>query len=55
VGHTKVRCKEPLEEEEAGGDSGNYGGGDNYGAAGFENHGNGGYDGFASAPTGDGW
>jgi hypothetical protein len=56
VGHTKVRCKEPLAEEDAGVDFGNNGGGDNFGGGGFENHGNSGYDDFASAPAGgDGW
>jgi hypothetical protein len=49
VGHTKVRCKEPLVEDDAG-DTGNNGGGD------MGNHGYGGQDGFGSAPAGnDGW
>lgn len=56
MGHTKVRCKEPLAEEDAGGDSGNNVAGDNYGGEGFEGHGNVGHDDFASAPAGgDGW
>jgi hypothetical protein len=56
VGHTKVRCKEPLAEEDAGVEFGNNGGGDNLGGGGFENHGNSGHDDFASAPAGgDEW
>ena len=50
MGHTKVRCKEPLVDEDAGGDTGNNGGG--Y----IGNHGYGGQDDFGSAPAGnDGW
>jgi hypothetical protein len=53
VGHTKVRCKEPLVEEDAGEGKGNNAGGrmDNFGGGG-----NGGFDsGFCSAaPAADG-
>lgn len=55
MGHTKVRCKEPLVEEDTAGDNG---GGDmgNHGGGGMDNHGYGGQDDFGSAPAGnDGW
>jgi len=54
VGHTKVRCKEPLVEEDAG----DNGGGDmgNHGGDGIGSHSHGGQDDFGSAPAGnDGW
>lgn len=37
VGHTKVRCKEPLKEEDGGND--NYGGGDDAGGGDNDNYG----------------
>ncbi len=57
MGHTKVRCKEPLVDEDAGGDNGNNGEDiNNYAGGGFDNYVDGGHDDFASAPVGgDGW